>query len=211
MGREREPGFNLALYHLFKWSVVAPLFHSYFRGAVYGAEHVPMTGPLVIVANHGSYFDPPMLSNCVRRPVAFMAKTELFQVPVLKQAISAYGAYPVQRSGADQGAIKAALGVLEQGWATGIFLQGTRTEDGRIDNPKLGALLIAAKANAPILPVCLWGTEKILQGKSLPNPTPITVRIAPPLPAPESSDRAHLQALTSHCTDIINALHDQGR
>ncbi|NBD33796.1 MAG: 1-acylglycerol-3-phosphate O-acyltransferase [Cyanobacteria bacterium] len=207
--RQREPLTNLILYHLFKWSVVSPAFNIYFRGKLYGRENVPQKGPLVVVSNHASLFDPPLLSCCVGRPVAYMAKEELFQIPVLKQAISLYGAYPVKRSQADRSAIRAALKTLEQGWAAGLFLQGTRTADGRITQPKLGAAMIAAKAQAPILPVSLWGTEKIPQSGT-PFPL-ITARIAEPLAPPVSTKREVLEAVTQKCAEIINTMHAQGR
>ncbi|MFM6282841.1 MAG: lysophospholipid acyltransferase family protein [Dolichospermum sp.] len=91
MTRNREPLVSLALYHAFKWSVVSPLLHTYFRGKIYGAENVPRNGAVIVVSNHASYFDPPIVSSCVRRPVAYMAKEELFKVPVLAQAIKLYG------------------------------------------------------------------------------------------------------------------------
>jgi len=207
--RQREPVTSLILYHLFKWSVVSPMFNFYFRGKLYGRENVPQKGALVVVSNHASLFDPPLLSCCVGRPVAYMAKEELFEIPVLKQAISLYGAYPVKRVQADRSAIRAALKTLEQGWAAGIFLQGTRTPDGRITQPKLGAAMIAAKAQAPILPVSLWGTEKIPQSGT-PFPL-ITARIAEPLPPPASSKRQVLESVTEKCADLINTMHAQGR
>jgi len=207
--RQREPVTSLILYHLFKWSVVSPMFNFYFRGKLYGRENVPQKGALVVVSNHASLFDPPLLSCCVGRPVAYMAKEELFEIPVLKQAISLYGAYPVKRLQADRSAIRAALKTLEQGWAAGIFLQGTRTPDGRITQPKLGAAMIAAKAQVPILPVSLWGTEKIPQSGT-PFPL-ITARIAEPLPPPASSKRHVLESVTQKCADIINTMHAQGR
>lgn len=212
MGREREPAISLLLYYLFKWSTVSPLLHTYFRGRVYGAEHVPASGPLVIVSNHASHFDPPILANCMRRPVAFMAKEELFQVPVLGKLIHLYGAYPVKRGSADRSAIRAALESLAQGWAVGIFLEGTRTDDGQIIDPKLGAALIAAKAQAPLLPVSLWGTASILQpSSSLPQMTPVTIRIGAPLPPPPSTEREELKAMTQSCADIINKMYSLGR
>ncbi|HEY9849380.1 MAG TPA: lysophospholipid acyltransferase family protein [Leptolyngbyaceae cyanobacterium] len=212
MARSREPVASLILYHLFKWSVVSPMLHGYFRGRVYGAEQVPQEGPLVVVSNHASYFDPPIVSCSVRRPVAFMAKEELFKVPILKQGIQLYGAYPVNRLSADRSAIRSALTYLEQGWATGVFLQGTRTPDGRISEPKLGAAMIAAKAKAPILPVSLWGTEKILKkGSSIPQLVPIAVRIGQVIEPPSSTNRADLEAVTEKCATVINALHDLGR
>jgi 1-acyl-sn-glycerol-3-phosphate acyltransferase len=210
--RDREPFVSLLLYHLFKWSVVSPMFHVYFRGHIEGTEQVPKTGPLVVVANHASDFDPPILSSCVQRPVSYMAKEELFQVPVLAPAIRLYGAYPVKRGSADRSAIREALKQLDQGWAVGVFLQGTRTADGRIPSPKLGAALIAAKSQAPLLPVSLWGTQGILpKGTQWPRPVPLTVRIGSPLPPPSSTDKEELWAVTHQCTEAIHQLHDQGR
>jgi 1-acyl-sn-glycerol-3-phosphate acyltransferase len=210
--RDREPTASLLLYYLFKWSVVNPIFRLYFRGRVVGADNVPTSGPLIVVANHASDFDPPILSNCMRRPVSFMAKEELFNVPVLAPAIRLYGAYPVKRGSADRSAIRAALKQLEQGWAVGVFLQGTRTADGRIPEPKLGAALIAAKAQAPLLPVSLWGTHRTLpKGTKFPRPIPLTVRIGTPIPPPSHTDKQALLSITDECTDAIHHLHDLGR
>ena len=101
---------------------------------------------------------------------------------------------------------------MENGWATGVFLQGTRTPDGRITDPKLGAALIAAKAKAPLLPVSLWGTHAISsKGSVVPRPVPLTVRIGKLIEVPTSSDRAELEALTQRCATEINAMHDLGR
>lgn len=212
MGRDREPFESLVLYRLLKWSVVSPVLHGYFRGRIYGAENVPQTGAIVVVSNHASHFDPPIVSCSVRRPVAFMAKEELFEVPLLKQTIALYGAYPVKRTAADRSAIRAALTSLANGWATGIFLQGTRTPDGRITSPKLGAALIAAKARVPLIPVSLWGTDRIFPGRSpLPRPVPVTVRIGEAIAPPTSEDRQTLQSLTEQCAKTINALHELGR
>lgn len=212
MRTNREPVSSLLLYYLFKWSVVSPMLHVYFRGRIYGAEQVPQEGPLVVVSNHASDFDPPILSCCVRRPVAYMAKEELFRVPVLKQAIHLYGAYPVKRGSADRSALRSALSFLEQNWAAGVFLTGTRTVDGQITDPKLGAAWLAAKAQAPLLPVSLWGTHAILhKGSATPRPVPITVRIGQVIAPPKSGDRAELESVTQQCAEAINAMHRLGR
>jgi 1-acyl-sn-glycerol-3-phosphate acyltransferase len=212
MSRSREPYISLALYHAFKWSVVSPMLHAYFRGKIYGVENVPQSDPLVVVSNHASYFDPPIVSNCVRRPVAYMAKQELFEIPVLAQAIKLYGAYPVSRGNADRNAIRAALECLENGWAVGVFLQGTRTPDGQITDPKKGAALLAAKAQAPILPVSLWGTEGILvKGSSIPRAVPLTIRIGSVIAPPRSTNKDELEAVTKKCAEVINEMHALGR
>jgi 1-acyl-sn-glycerol-3-phosphate acyltransferase len=192
--------------------VVSPLFHTYFRGKIYGAEKVPQSGALIVVSNHASDFDPPLLSNSLRRPVAFMAKEELFKVPVLRQIIKLYGAYPVKRGKSDRSSIRAAISALNNGWIAGIFLEGTRTADAKINNPKLGAALISAKTQVPLIPVSLWGTEKIIKKDSIfPRPVPVTIRIGDLISPPQSTQREDLQAVTNHCAEVINQMHEIGR
>jgi 1-acyl-sn-glycerol-3-phosphate acyltransferase len=209
----KDKGGNPFLYKMFKWLVVRPLLYLFYQERIYGTENVPLKGNLIVVSNHASDFDPLIVGSCMGRPVAFMAKEELFEIPVLKQAILAFGAYPVKRGAGDRAAIRAAIASIEKGWATGIFLQGTRTLDGRVTEPKLGAAMIAAKTQAPFLPISIWGTETILpKGAKFPKLfQPVTVRIGKLLPPPEASDRATLEAYTQRCADAINALHELGR
>ncbi|MBJ7900013.1 MAG: 1-acylglycerol-3-phosphate O-acyltransferase [Cyanobacteria bacterium RI_101] len=206
---DREPWLSFALYRGLKWSLVRPLLTGYFRGRVYGRERVPQKGPAIVVSNHGTYFDPPFLSCALNRPVAFMAKEELFQIPLLNTAIRLYGAYPVKRGSGDRGAIRAALAALQKGWLVGVFLEGTRTEDGRIYDPKLGAAMIAAKAQVPLLPVALGGVENIFQPDSpWPQPAPLTIRIGELISAPSSAKRPELERVTASCQSQINDLLD---
>ena len=101
-------------YRVVKWAFVTPLFRLFLRGRCRGMELVPLSGPLVVVANHGSHLDPPLLGHALPRPVSFMAKAELFKVPVLGPLIRAMGAYPVSRGASDREAIRTALRRLEE-------------------------------------------------------------------------------------------------
>jgi len=199
------------VYHLVRSFVVNPVFSLYFRGKVTGREKIPPKGKLIIVSNHASVFDPPLVSAAITRPVSYMAKEELFTKNGLKQLITALGAYPVNREGVDRKAIRQAISRLEEGWATGIFIEGTRTADGKIHEPKLGAALIASKAQAPLLPICLYGTEKILEsGKKFPRSIDIHIRIGDIIEPPLSGKKEVLEAATRECANAINSLHEKG-
>ncbi|MFM7561178.1 lysophospholipid acyltransferase family protein, partial [Cylindrospermopsis raciborskii] len=98
------------------------------------------------------------------------------------------------------------------GWAVGVFLEGTRTSDGRIHDPKRGAALLAAKAKVPLLPVSLWGSEKIVQPRTpIPRKVPLTIRIGKLIATPSSTSKEELEAVTRQCAEAINRLHDLGR
>jgi len=197
------------VYHLINSFVVKPIFGTYFRGKVTGKEKVPLEGKLIIVSNHASVFDPPLLSAGIPRPVSYMAKQELFTEGFFGNLIKSLGAYPVNREGFDRKAIRQAVSRLEEGWATGIFIEGTRTPDGRIHNPKLGAALIAAKAQAPLLPVALCGTEKIVvKGQKLPKSVKVHLKIGDIIPPPTSGKKENLQTVTAQCASAINQLVD---
>ncbi len=200
---------NSTVYHLAKFFVVRPIFHLYFRGRVIAIEKVPRKGKLIIVSNHASVFDPPILACAIPRAVSFMAKKELFDSPTFGSLITSLGAYPVNREGGDRTAIRQAIGRIEEGWATCIFIEGTRTEDGKVSEPKLGAALIAAKTQAPLIPICLCGTEKILvPNKKFPQPVPLILKVGDLISPPQSTKKEELESVTQKCADAINALHD---
>jgi 1-acyl-sn-glycerol-3-phosphate acyltransferase len=209
--KNREPSSSLLFYRLVKWSVVNPILYTYLRGKVYGAEKIPQSGSYIIVCNHASNIDPPIFGVAAPRPVSFMAKEELFSVPLLKTVISLCGAYPVKRDASDLAAIKAAIKYIESGWLSGIFLGGTRTADGKIDDPKLGAALIAAKTQTPLIPASIWGTEKLQKSSNILKPTPVTVRFGDIIPPPQSKKKEDLKAVTEKCIQVIEAMHAMGR
>ena len=157
--RPPKPSF---IYLLVSYFLVFPIFRILFRGRTYGNENVPQLSSLVVVANHGSHLDPPFLGHALGRPVAFMAKEELFSIPILSCVIRACGAYPVSRGASDREAIRVATNRLNDGWATGVFLDGTRQANGRVNSPMAGAALLSARSSAPILPVAIINSYRAL-------------------------------------------------
>ena len=199
-----KPSFT---YRLVSALVVFPLFRGLFRGNTLGLEHVPKDGPLVVASNHGSHLDPPLLGHALGRPVAFMAKAELFAIPLLGAVIRACGAYPVRRGASDREAIRTATAKLEEGWATGVFLDGTRQANGRVNNPLPGAALLAARSGAPLLPVAIVNSHRALgSGRIWPRLVPLQLRVGAPIPAPASRRRPDLDATTALLQERINAL-----
>lgn len=196
-------------YHLMRWMLLLP-FRLLLRGRTEGIANVPPQGGVVVVANHGSHLDPPLLSCAVRRPVAFMAKEELFRVPLLGPLIRACGAYPVARGGGDREALRTACRRLQEGWATGVFLDGTRQADGRVSRPLPGAALLAARTGLPLLPVAIINSHRALGPGGRFKLVPVHVRIGTPIPPPASTRRADLDAVTEAAQVQINRLLDQG-
>ena len=194
-------------YRLVSGLLVFPLFRFLFRGSTQGLEHVPMEGPLVVASNHGSHLDPPLLGHALGRPVAFMAKAELFAIPLLGSVIRACGAYPVRRGASDREAIRTATAKLGEGWATGVFLDGTRQSNGRVNNPLPGAALLAARSGAPLLPVAIVNSHRALgSGRIWPRLVPLQLRVGAPIPPPASRRRPDLDVTTALLKERINDL-----
>ncbi|MCL5289914.1 MAG: lysophospholipid acyltransferase family protein [Bacillota bacterium] len=129
------------------------------RWQIIGLEHLPAKGGVVVVSNHISNLDPVVVGCALTRPVHFMAKVELFKIPVLSFIIKILGAFPVNREKSDRNAIRKALEILQRGSMVGVFPEGTRSKTGQLQKAHIGAAMLAVKADVPILPVALKGTK----------------------------------------------------
>lgn len=132
---------------------------SALRLEVIGRENVPLDGPLIVASNHLSYVDPVALGVSFPRAISYMAKVELFRIPVLGALITAFNAYPVDRGKGDIAAIKASIRMLRDGKAIGIFPEGTRNLTGEA-RPHTGVALLASLSGAPVLPAFVQGGDR---------------------------------------------------
>jgi 1-acyl-sn-glycerol-3-phosphate acyltransferase len=170
------------LYAVLKPIAVA-LMRLLFRLEVVNPGLVPATGPVLLVSNHVSVLDPPLIGGAAPRPLVFMAKEELFRIPLFGRLIRALNARPVRRDGSDMRALKAALAVLEEGQAILVFPEGTRGEEGGpLGDGKPGVGMLAVLSGAPVVPVFVSGSGGALpRGQTLPRPAKVRVSFGPPL------------------------------
>lgn len=176
-------------------------------GGVLGREHVPRTGGFIFASNHVSHFDPPLLAIASPRQLTYLAKVELFRVPLLGALIRRLGAFPVNRGGRDTRAIDTAAAYLRAGHALAMFPEGTRALDGRLGPVKSGAARLAIKAHVPIVPVNIRGSFEAWPKHGLPRPHRVTIRIGPPLPPPgHGPDEGDYRELTARLNEAMQAL-----
>jgi len=195
------------LYRLLKL-LAALLLRGVFRLRVVGGEQIPPVGPLIVVANHVSFLDPPVVAVSSPRPLHFLAKAELFGVPLLGRLIRALNALPLRREGPDAAALRQALGLLAQGKAILIFPEGTRGEEGVLRPGKAGAGMLAVLSGAPVVPAYVRGTGVALpRGRTLPRPSRIVVAFGPPLAFEGGRrEKAYYQEVSTRMMEAIGRL-----
>ncbi|QGQ96904.1 1-acyl-sn-glycerol-3-phosphate acyltransferase [Paenibacillus psychroresistens] len=134
------------------------MFLVLFRLKAYGKENIPDEGPLIFCGNHRSTFDPPMLGSPIRRELYFMAKEELFRIPIFGGLIRRVHAFPVKRGGVSKDSIRLSIQLLKDGKAMCIFPEGSRNNAGGVG--KKGAAMLALRSNAIVIPVAIIGDYK---------------------------------------------------
>jgi 1-acyl-sn-glycerol-3-phosphate acyltransferase len=161
--------------------VLRPVVDALYRLEVAGAERIPRRGGCIVVANHESVIDPFVLGLASPRPLHFMAKAELWSNPLVARTMDAFGGFPVRRAAGDREATTNAAALLAAGEALAIFPQGTclpyrRRPLGR------GAAKLALATGAPLVPVCLIGTERAVRPHRLRVGFPdLLALVAPPI------------------------------
>jgi 1-acyl-sn-glycerol-3-phosphate acyltransferase len=154
------------------------------RLRITGHGHVPQHGAVILVANHISHFDSALISSAVRRPLWFMAMSEIFENPVLSKLARFFQAFPIKRQSADLGALKVAEQLLGDGQALVVYPEGRLSPSGQLGPILPGASLLSLHAGARIIPVGISGSEKIMPyGPTCPRPTlaPVNLHFGPAL------------------------------
>ena len=199
--------FQKIIYQLVSNFFVLPIYKLVFKGHLIGRDNIPQKDSFIMVSNHGSLLDPPLLGHALGHNISFMAKAELFKIPVLGFIIKACGAYPVKRGIADKNTIKTACNKLSNNNSIGIFIDGTRQKNGRVNKPKQGAALLAFKNQKLLLPVAIVNSHRLIRFKfCIPLFSKIVIKVGKPLLPPKSSSREDLYSVTMHLQENINNL-----
>jgi 1-acyl-sn-glycerol-3-phosphate acyltransferase len=175
------------------WPLARFLLHLLFGYRTEGAEKVPEKGPVILAANHLSILDPIAIGAGIKRPVSFLARADVFRLPVLSWLLPRLYAIPVERGTGDLSAVKGAIRVLERGMAFGIFPEGTRSRSGRLQPFKTGVAAIAFRTGSPVVPVAVVGSEKAwpVGRKLFRLRWPIRVVYGDPIPVPRKTKVSH--------------------
>lgn len=179
------------IYKLVNWFI-----HFIFRIDVIGEENFPKDGPCLVCMNHISAWDPPVVALSLKRNVRFMAKCELFKIPVIGKLLKAINTIPVKRGAGDIAAFKAAISALKSGEVIGIFPTGTRERINKNAPVKSGAALIALKSNAPVVPVYIDANYRPF--------SKIRIIVGTPM---EFTEYANVKASQSDLSDIAQRIY----
>ena len=165
-----DPVFNRKLSFRRRWKHVIflllriwvlPTLRVTLRLKIHGLGYVPRRGGALVIGNHVHNADPILMLSASPRPVLWMAKEEVWDLPVLRWFASQAGAFPVQRGTFDRHAIRVAVDTIQEGLLVGMFPEGTRSTTGGLKQPYPGASLVALRSGAPVIPCVIVGSEEL--------------------------------------------------
>jgi putative phosphoserine phosphatase/1-acylglycerol-3-phosphate O-acyltransferase len=215
-GMAKIPVVNMEIQRL-ALSFTHPLFFPFAKFDIDGVDNIPASGPAIIVGNHRSYFDPMAMAVTIGRTdrtVRFLGKKEVFDAPIVGQIAAFMGGIRVDRGTGSDEPLRAAAEALEAGDMVAVMPQGTIPRGKAFFDPKLkgrwGAARLAAMTGAPVIPVGLWGTEKVWpRSARLPNvlnivdPPVVTIRVGAPVPLKYQSPDADTKRIMKALMDLL--------
>ena len=190
--------------------ILVALCRTYFRLSVKGRENIPKTGPFILAPIHRSNVDTPISCAATTRRLRYMGKDSLWKNKTIGSVLSALGGFPVTRGTADLEALKRCLAVLAQGEPMVMFPEGTRQFGDLIQPLFDGAAYLAIKANVPIVPVGIGGTQGVMpKGKKMIYPKKCTMIIGAPIyPPVTTTGRTPRTATTELTAKLKSALQE---
>src|SRR4051812_4007876 len=204
-----------AWYYCVYWGarLVARVF---FRFRMLHRERMINEGPAILASNHQSYLDPPLVGNVADRPIFFLARKTLLDVPVIGRILPKLNVIPVDQEGSDRSALKAIIRVLKAGEAALVFPEGSRTLDGNLQPALPGVGLVIAKTLAPVVPMRIFGAHEALpRGRRRLRMHPITVVVGEPIRFTEAdlqpAGKDLYQRLSNRVMDAIAALQRESQ
>jgi glycerol-3-phosphate dehydrogenase (NAD(P)+) len=181
--RARERGVNKPVYWIVR-AILQPALTLWFRVGRFGREHVPSEGGVILAANHKSFLDPFVIGCCLRRPVYFVAKRELFDRRWQGWLLNALGAFPVRRGESDEQMMETAKEIVARGDVVVIFPEGTRIRNpDELGRAKRGVGRLVLETGAPVVPIAVTGTDRARRGLRI-HPVKVRVRFGPALRYP---------------------------
>lgn len=167
---------SMTIFYKFIYKLVRGLYSTFYNVNIEGEENLPDKTGFIIASNHRSFADPPLVAMCAGlAKYSFVAKEELFRIPVFNWVIRALGAFPVERGRGDMNVIETSTSKLAEGRNLVIFPEGTRHKDGKLGKGKSGVALIAAKSGATVVPTA------IIFGEKLRFRSKVTIRYGKPI------------------------------
>jgi 1-acyl-sn-glycerol-3-phosphate acyltransferase len=180
--RSLNRGVNPVIYWTLR-SLLVPAFLIYLRMQRIGRERLPKDGPLLLASNHRSFLDPFLIGTCLRRPIYYFAKRELFEKRWQAWILNSLGAFPVDRGVGDRAALDTAREILERGDCVVVFPEGTRIRSAALGEPRRGIGRLALETGVPVVPIAVIGSEHVRRGWRI-RPRKVRVRVGPPLHFP---------------------------
>lgn len=172
----------MSLIYRLGWTFYRAFFATYCRWHVFNPERVPVRGPVILVSNHASHLDPPLVGAGLPRALNYLARESLFRLPIAGWALRNVNAVPVDRDGAGAAGLRAIFTRLRQGGAILLFPEGTRTRDGEFQRARSGVGLVVIKSTAPVVPVRVFGTYGAWSRHvSVPRPKAVSVKYGHPM------------------------------
>ncbi len=164
------------------WLGFRIFFRVGFRCRTFNRARVPDRGPVILAANHASFFDPPLVGSCLDRSINYLARESLFRFPGLGWLLRQWDSVPVDRDGGGAAGLRAIFDRLQAGGAILLFPEGTRTNDGQLLPARSGLGLVVIKSTAPVVPVRVFGTyEAYGRHMKFPVPRPVRVKFGRPM------------------------------